>query len=82
MTADSAIRRHLGRYMTEVRQDSGILQREIAAELGVTRYAVSCWENGRRAVPLEAFIRWCTFLHITPGDTLTHVLAKTRRTTS
>lgn len=40
----------------EIRNDSGLTQEEMAARLGVTRQAVSNWENGKNLPDIEILI--------------------------
>lgn len=48
----------------QLRVARGLTQREIASYCGVSRPAVTQWENGNTAnIKLEAFLRLCEILH-------------------
>ncbi len=40
----------------QLREDSGMLQKELAAKIGVSRYAITGYESGKREPDLEKII--------------------------
>ena len=49
--------------LKEIRQDRDLLQKDIAKILNVTQVAYSCYEIGRRQIPIDALIKLALFYH-------------------
>lgn len=47
--------------LRDMREDSDLKQREIAAQLGCTQVCYSCYEIGRREIPVEMLIKLAAF---------------------
>ena len=46
-----------------LREDRNLLQKDIANLLNVTQVAYSCYEIGRRQIPIDALIKLADFYH-------------------
>ena len=46
-----------------LREDKDLLQKDIAKVLNVTQVAYSCYEIGRRQIPVDALIKLALFYH-------------------
>ena len=44
-----------------LREDKDLLQKDVAKMLNVTQVAYSCYEIGRRQIPVEALIKLASF---------------------
>ena len=49
--------------LKELREDRDLLQKDIAKILNVTQVAYSCYEIGRRQIPIDALIKLALFYH-------------------
>ena len=49
--------------LKEIREDKDLLQKDIAKILNVTQVAYSCYEIGRRQIPIDALIKLALFYH-------------------
>lgn len=47
-----------------LREDRDLLQKDIAKFLDVTQVAYSCYEIGRRQIPIEALIKLAKFYNV------------------
>ena len=46
-----------------LREDKDLLQKDVAKILNVTQVAYSCYEIGRRQIPIDALIKLAQFYH-------------------
>ena len=46
-----------------LREDKDLLQKDLAKILNVTQVAYSCYEIGRRQIPIDALIKLADFYH-------------------
>ena len=46
-----------------LREDRDLLQKDIAKILNVTQVAYSCYEIGRRQIPIDALLKLALFYH-------------------
>ena len=60
--------------ITEERKKNGWSQEELANQLGVSRQAVSKWENGTSDPSTSNLIAIAKLFHITPEELLKEVL--------
>lgn len=54
--------------LSSLRKEKGLSQEEIADRLGVSRQAVSKWENGQAMPETANIIRLCEIFEVTPND--------------
>ena len=59
-----------GKFISELRKEKGITQRELAEALGVSDKAISKWETGRGMPDVTYFKKICDFFDITVNELL------------
>ena len=67
MTARNDTTHHVGRRIAEIRQRTGLSQRELAARLGWARDTIAHYELGRRALGLDRLAAIAEALHVSPA---------------
>lgn len=67
MTARSDMMYQVGRRIAEIRQRTGLSQRELAEQLGWTRDTIAHYEGGRRALGLDRLAAIAQALHVSPA---------------
>ena len=60
----------LAQILRSARQNKGLTQEQLAAQLYVTRQAVSSWEKGRTQPDLDTLRNVCTALDLSPEELL------------
>lgn len=55
---------NIGNKISKCRKKSGMSQEALAAELGISRQAVSRWERGESIPDTEKIISLCTIFHV------------------
>ena len=68
--------RTLGDHLRRRRLDLGLLQREVAEKLGVTKDSIHNWETNRKSPQLRFVPRIIEFLGYVPYDTQSEALGK------
>ena len=63
----------LGDHLRAVRLDRGLLQREVAAQLGVNLFTVIHWERGKTTPPVRYVPRLIAFLGYCPWEPAKHL---------
>lgn len=58
----------LGEYLRQKREEKGFSQQYVADKLGVSKMAVSNWENGNRAIYATTLIRYCMVIGLNPNN--------------
>lgn len=64
----------IGNWLRKARELRGLNQQDVADHFGVTKTAVSYWENGDRTITAETMIEYCLFLNVDPQDLVREVL--------
>lgn len=54
--------------LRELRQRSGMTQKQLAAELGVTTNAISCWETGKQEPDKATYANIAVFFGVTVDE--------------
>lgn len=63
---DENIRGTVSHRLRSAREDAGILQKQLAREVGVSQSAVSNWEKGIRDLTSTQVVKLCRALDVTP----------------
>jgi len=64
-----ALRRELGRWLKQMREESNLSQRQLADLLGIEYYTfISQLETGRGRIPPERYVDWASSFGMTPRD--------------
>lgn len=58
----------IGAWLAEKRKRKGITQIQVAERLGVTKQAISKWENGHGKMYADVFIEFCKIVEADPND--------------
>jgi len=54
----------IGNRITELRNEKGLTQEQLAEKLDVSRAALSSWENGKKEISLESLLKLCKFFDV------------------
>ncbi len=69
------LRREAGRWLKELRENQGLSQRELAAQVGVEYYTfVSQLEVGRGRIPPDRYELWAKALGMDAADFVKHLM--------
>ena len=66
----------IGAWLAEKRKHKGITQIQVAERLGVSKQAISKWENGRGKMYADNFIEFCRIIEADPNDLIPDVLRR------
>ena len=58
----------LGEWLRAKREEKHYTLQYVADQLGVTKTAVHCWENGKRSLYAKTFMDLCAVLGADPED--------------
>ena len=65
-----------GNYLYKLRRDSGLTQRYVGRQLGVSDKAISKWENGKSKPNIEQIEKLAVLYHVTRDEILDHLNKK------
>ena len=65
-----------GNYLYKLRHDSGLTQRYVGRQLGVSDKAISKWENGKSKPNIEQIEKLAILYHVTRDEILDHLNKK------
>ena len=65
-----------GNYLYKLRHDSGLKQRYVGRQLGVSDKAISKWENGKSKPDIEQIEKLAILYHVTRDEILDHLNKK------
>lgn len=60
----------LGKALQKARENAGMTQQMVSNRLGVSRSAIANWEQGRRNIYIEQFVKMCEIYSVNPDDIL------------
>ncbi len=60
----------LGQAIQKAREEAGLTQQMASNRLSVSRSALANWEQGRRSIDIEHFVKLCEIYNINPDDIL------------
>lgn len=60
----------LGKSIQKAREDAGMTQQMVADRLNVSRSALANWEQGRRNIYIEQFVKLCEIYSVNPDSLL------------
>lgn len=60
----------LGKAIQKAREDAKMTQQMAANRLGVSRSALANWEQGRRNIYIEQFVKLCEIYSVNPDTIL------------
>ena len=65
-----------GNKLRLLRTQQGLYQKDLAAELGVSREIISYWESGKKKPNIDTILKLCDILDTNPNELLDYTPKK------
>ena len=69
--SDEDVRHIVGARMRLARERAGLSQRDVAEKMKIAPSEISCWENGKHAVGVDKWLRWCQAINASAQEIMT-----------